>query len=202
MMIVIADADVAADGLWMQEQRVGGVLPMIRKLADNADLIANAMDSLTGSSDLIQVRARREATRPFTLVEQMRKRADERYLAEQELLEAKLSQAEERISQLQGSQTDQLVLTPEVQKELDQVTQDALNTRRELRQVRLNLRQDVERLGVQMQIINSALMPVLVAMGGVGVAALRLSRRRRAVEAAAKPARGSVEVDQSAEESR
>lgn len=182
MLIVIADADVAADGLWVQEQRMG-TLPIIRKLADNADLIANAIDSLTGSSDLIQVRARREVTRPFTLVEQMRKRADEQYLAEQQLLEAKLSQAEERITQLQGSQGDQLVLTPEVQKELDQVRDEALNTRRQLRQVRLNLRQDVEKLGVQLQLINSALVPVLVAIGGVGVAAVRASRRRRPIEA-------------------
>lgn len=183
MMIVIADADVAADGLWMQEQRMGS-LPIIRKLADNADLIANAVDSLTGSSDLIQVRARREVTRPFTLVETMRKRADERYLAEQQLLEAKLQQSEERITQLQGSQKDQLVLTPEVQKELDHVREEALNTRRQLRQVRLNLRQDVERLGVQMQLINSAMMPIVVALGGVGVAVLRASRRRRGPDAA------------------
>lgn len=183
MVIVIADADIAADGLWMQEQRVGGVLPVVRKLADNADLIANAIDSLTGSSDLIQVRARREVTRPFTVVEQMRKRADEQYLAEQALLEAKLQQSEERIAQLQGGDQTALVLTPEVQKELDQVRLDALNTRRELRQVRLNLRKDVERLGVQLQLINSALMPALVAIGGVGVAAMRASRRRRLTKA-------------------
>lgn len=182
MLIVIADADVAADGLWMQEQRMGG-LPIIRKLADNADLIANAIDNLTGSSDLIQVRARREVARPFTLVEEMRKRADEQYLAEQQLLEAKLSQAEERISQLQATQGDQLVVSPQVQKELDQVREEALNTRRQLRQVRLNLRKDVERLGTQLQLINSGLMPALVAFGGVGVAALRASRRRRASDA-------------------
>lgn len=183
MLIVIADADIAADGLWMQEQRMGG-FPIIRKLADNADLIANAIDSLTGSSDLIQVRARREVTRPFTLVETMRRRADEQYLAEQQLLEAKLRQAEERILQLQTSQGDQLVFTPEVQKELDQVRDEALNTRRQLRQVRLNLRQDVEKLGVQLQLINSALVPVLVAIGGVGVAVVRASRRKRPVELA------------------
>ncbi len=192
-MIVIADADMAADGLWMQEQRMGS-LPIIRKLADNADLIANAVDSLTGSSDLIQVRARREVTRPFTLVEQMRKRADERYLAEQQLLETKLQQSEDRITQLQGSQKDQLVLTPEVQKELDQVREEALNTRRELRQVRLNLRQDVERLGVQLQLINSAVMPILVALGGVGVAALRASRRRRGAELALSAPTKSTEA--------
>lgn len=187
MLIVIADADLAADGLWMQEQRMGG-FPIIRKLADNADFIANAIDNLTGSSDLIQVRARREVARPFTLVEKMRKRADERYLAEQQLLEAKLDQAEERISQLQLSQGDQLVLSPQVQRELDRVREEALNTRRELRQVRLNLRKDVEKLGTQLQLINSALVPALVALGGVGVAALRASRRRRPLDAQPSPA--------------
>ena len=180
MLVVVADADLASDGLWMQEQRMIGTFPVIRKLADNADFIANAIDSLAGSSDLIKIRARQEASRPFTRVDAMRKRADERFLAEQQLLEAKLGQAEERITQLQSDSTKDLVMTPEVQRELDTVREEALKTRRELRQVRLNLKTDVETLGRQLLLINTALAPGLVAVGGLAVAGIRAARRRDA----------------------
>lgn len=184
-LVVIADADVASDGLWVQEQRVAGLIPVVRTLADNGDFIVNILDSITGSSDLIQVRARQSPTRPFTLVERMRRDAEERYLAQQQLLEASLAQAEERITELTGADGEGLLVpTPEVQAELDRVRDEALATRRELRQVRLSLREDVESLERQLLLINTALAPALVAVGGLGVAGVRASRRREAIRAA------------------
>lgn len=184
-LVVIADADIASDGLWVQEQRVAGLIPIVRTLADNGDFIVNVLDSITGSSDLIKVRARQSPTRPFTLVERMRRDAEERYLAQQQLLEASLAQAEQRITELTGADGEGLLVpTPEVQAELDRVRDEALATRRELRQVRLSLREDVESLERQLLLINTALAPALVAVGGLGVAGVRASRRREAIRAA------------------
>ena len=65
-----------------------------------------------------------------------------------------------------------------------------LATRRELREVKRALRQDIYRLDGWLKFANIALVPLLIGFGGLGWAAMQ---RRRAHAASAKPgARGET----------
>lgn len=181
-VIVVADCDLLADQMWVQVQNFLGQR-FATKMADNGDLVMSALDNLTGSDALISVRARRESNRPFTTVEKMQREADQRLLQEQTLLEAKVEETTRKLQELQQKRADgALVLSPEQQAEVDEFNAELLDTRRRLREVRRSLREDIERLGVQLKLINTALIPALVALFAVGLGAARRARRAASVK--------------------
>jgi ABC-type uncharacterized transport system involved in gliding motility auxiliary subunit len=153
---------------------------MVQKFADNGDAFLNAVDNMCGSKDLLSVRARQESARTFTVVEDMQKRANEKFRAEQALLEKELEVTQQKINDLQGRKQgqDAFVLTPEQQKEIDNFQKQSIETRKKLRAVKSNLRKDIETLGTQLKFINIGLLPVLVTLGALGLGFLRLNRRR------------------------
>jgi len=56
-------------------------------------------------------------------------------------------------------------------------------TRKTLKELRKNLRQDSERLVFLTKVANIALMPILVALLGIGIALLRRRQQARATAA-------------------
>lgn len=184
--VIVADADMLADRFWTQEQRLFGSVSLgFTRLADNGDLVVNALDNLLGSTDLISIRARATSARPFTRVQELQRSAEARFLAEQQALEDKIRQTQERLTQLQSAKPDdptsQLILSPEQREEIEKLRGEYVEARKQLRAVQLNLRQDIEALETRLKIINIGAVPAAVALGAVGLGALRYSRRRKKV---------------------
>lgn len=180
-VVLVADADLLADMFWVRREALFGQVTAVRTIADNGAFVINAAENLAGSADLISVRAREPASRPFTRVEGMQRRADEQYRVERQRLELKLQEAQGRLGELQaqrGEDAESLVLTPEQQAEIDRVREEFAQTRKELRRVEADLRRDIERLGVQLQAINTGLMPALLTIGALGLWGARSARRR------------------------
>lgn len=179
-IIVVADVDMLSDPMWVREVRVGDMVLGYQQLTDNGAFLINAVDNMTGSSDLISVRARGSATRPFTLVNNIRQEAEGKYLKEQTALETKRREAEQRIAELQRVRPDQggMILTPEQQAEIDRFREQLVATNRQLRDVRYNLNKDVERLGLKLKIINIGAAPLAVFLAAIGLAGFRAARRR------------------------
>jgi hypothetical protein len=75
------------------------------------------------------------------------------------------------------------ILTPEQQAELDSFRKKVVETRKELKEVRKNLRRDAESLVFLTKVANIALMPLLVALAGLIVALVRRARVRRTAAA-------------------
>lgn len=178
--IVIADCDMLADRFWVQRQQVAGIDLGLQKISDNGDFVVGALDNLTGSSDLMSLRARGKFARPFDRVEQLRKDADQAYLAKEQALQAKLRETEAKIGDIQRKRPDgnaATILTPEQAGEIEKFRAEMADTRRELREVQHGLRKDIESLGTRIKAINIGLMPVLIGLGALGLAAYRASRR-------------------------
>src|SRR5262249_9618184 len=151
------------DRFWTQEQRVFGQSLGYTKIADNGDFVLNILDNLSGSSDLISIRARGEFARPFTRVQDMLKAAEQRLMAKQEALQQRLTDAEQKINELQRKRPDQaqgstLILSPEQQAEIDKFRETMFATKKELRDVKHDLRRDVENLGTRLKFINIGLV--------------------------------------------
>ncbi|MGY6629750.1 MAG: Gldg family protein [Wenzhouxiangella sp.] len=175
-LIAVADADLLADLYWVQRQRVFGST-LLDPFASNGDFVINAIDNLIGNADLISVRSRAISSRPFTLVEALRREAEQRLLATEQRLEAELAETERRLGELQQTRADAdlTILSAEQEAEIDRFMDQRLEIRQQLRQVRRELDQDIEALGSRVKAVNIAAMPLLVT----ALALVLWVRRRR-----------------------
>ncbi|MBZ0172543.1 MAG: Gldg family protein, partial [Phycisphaerales bacterium] len=85
-VIVVADTDMLEDGGWVQESRLGQMLLGYNVYADNGAFAVNTVEQMAGSTDLIELRGRGTFTRPFTMLERMRRDAEAEYLATEQTL--------------------------------------------------------------------------------------------------------------------
>jgi ABC-type uncharacterized transport system involved in gliding motility auxiliary subunit len=175
-LILVGDVDMLADNLWVQVQSFFGQ-QIANAFASNGAFVVNALENLSGSSDLIGVRSRESYTRPFTRVEALRVDAESRFRATEERLQNELDETERRLVELQSAREDSgnILLTPEQQAEIDRFIDQRAAIRRELRAVQRGLDEDIERLGTMLKVINIGLVPFLLA----AFALLAVWRRNR-----------------------
>ena len=178
-LIVGADSDLFDDRFWAQVQDFFGQRVIV-PIADNATLLINALDNLAGSDELIALRGRGVRDRPFTVVAAIRREAEARFLAEQERLKQELATTEQRLKELQSKMGEgEVVLSPEQEKEMERFRTRALEIRRQLRAVQRNLVHDIEALGTTLAVLDIALVPALLTIVALVLAAWRRRRRRR-----------------------
>ncbi len=184
-LIIVADSDILADPLWIRTQNVFGQRVAIA-WANNGDFIANAVDNLAGSSDLISIRGRQSYFRPFTKVDELRRHAGDQLRAKEKELDAELKETESKLSTLQAGRSTQgsMTLSPEQEAELTRFQTQRLRIRKELRDVRRSLDVEIESLGTTLKALNIALVPALLAIGAI-VLAIARRRKLRAGRAAA-----------------
>jgi ABC-type uncharacterized transport system involved in gliding motility auxiliary subunit len=185
-VIVFADSDIFDDRFWVRTQDLFGKR-VASPFADNAAFVLNAVENLTGSSDLISLRTRASSDRPFTVVKQMQAEAQAQYQQEADALQARLSDTEQRLHALEQGQAangqNAKTLTPAQKDEIERFKRDLIDTRAQLRDVQARLRSDIDALGSVLAFINIALVPILVALFALVLAFIRRRRRARAVSA-------------------
>ena len=187
-VIVVADTDLLEDRFWVQVQDFFGQRLAVPS-ASNGDFVINAVDTLTGSQDLIGLRSRAVSQRPFELVQEIQRDAELKFRAKERELQDKLKETEKQLGELRSKEQGQgqVILNPEQAQAIENFRKDMLATRRELRDVQRALREDIDWLQALVQLANIALMPALVAFAALIAGVLRLRRRARAHRA--QPAR-------------
>ncbi|WP_375737598.1 GldG family protein [Pseudomonas boanensis] len=176
-VIAVADTDLLSDRMWVQVQDFFGQR-VPQPWADNAGFTINSLDNLAGSDALISVRSRGRFSRPFEVVEALQRDAEVKFREQEQVLQQRLTDTEQKLASLQQSQdpAKALELTPEQQATLQQFVQEKLRIRKELREVRFQLNASIEELGRTLKFINIALVPLLLTLG---VLVLWFWRRRR-----------------------
>ncbi|HXC91235.1 MAG TPA: Gldg family protein, partial [Stellaceae bacterium] len=179
-VVVVADTDILDDRVWVQSQDFFGQRVIV-PVANNGDFVADAVDVLAGGDDLIGLRSRGTAARPFEVVDRIQRDAQARYSAEEHALQQKLKSTAAKLADLTGR--DQAAtpanLSPEQTKAIGQFRADMLQTRRQLREVQAALRSNIQRLKGGLEFFDIALVPILVAIVAIVVGAVRRKRRRR-----------------------
>lgn len=179
-VVVVADSDMLSDRMWVQVQQFFGQrLP--QPWADNGSFAINALDNLSGSDALIGIRSRGHFNRPFTVVDNLQRSAQERFYQKEQELQARLAATEEKLFELQQA-TDpaqDLLLTDEQQSTMEQFLAEKLQLRKELREVRYQLNADIESLGTKLKFFNIGVMPILLTFMLI---LLSLSRRIRRMQ--------------------
>ena len=143
----------------------------------NLALAHGLVEQLAAGDDLLSLQSRAAAFRPLTVVREMQARAQEQYLGRLKALEDELQKTTAKLQELQkaggGAAKGALIMTPEQQAEIDKFKARVVETRKELKELRRNLRQDAEALVFWTKLLNIALMPLLVVLAGLAVYLLR-----------------------------
>jgi len=178
-VILVADVDLLYDAFTVQEMNVFGTRAQ-QPMNDNINFFANAVDNLAGSADLAKIRSRGRYDRPFDRVIALQRQAQEKWLVKERELQKQLETTRERLENLQNQKdkNQKYILSPEQEIEINRFRQEQIKTQRELKQVRKNLREGIEQLGVKVKVINILLVPVLVAGAGLLFAWYRRSRTK------------------------
>lgn len=163
-ILLVADTDLLSNRYWVRVQDFFGQ-KLLNSFADNGDWLINAVDHLSGSSDLLSIRGRGTSIRPFTLVEQLQLAADERFRSKEQELQQQLSDTERKLASLQAAKSadQQQLLSGEQQRELENFLKRKLEIRKELREVRRQLDADIDNLGSWLKFVNIGLLPILIS---------------------------------------
>jgi ABC-type uncharacterized transport system involved in gliding motility auxiliary subunit len=185
-IILFADSDIFTDHFWVQAQELQGQRVAV-PVADNAAFVLNAIENLTGSSALISLRSRGTSNRPFTVVNNIRRRAEQQFLQQEKELQNKMTATQNRLAELEGrrgaapkpgSGKTQELLTAEQEAEIEKFRGELVETRGALRDVQRKLRRDIDRLGSWLAAINILLIPMMIAGTAIVISMLRRRQSR------------------------
>ena len=167
-IVVFADTDLLRDQFWVQVQNFLGSTIAIPS-AGNGQLLANLVDQMSGSPDLISVRNQGSNNRPFTLLEKIRQAADQNFLRKEQELLAELQDTENKLLQLEQAKdsSNSAIVSADQQQEVENFTNKKLTIRKELRQVRHSLQKDIQRVESIVKVVNLALVPLLITLFGL-----------------------------------
>lgn len=173
-VVVVSDVDMLADQFSVRVQNILGNR-IVMQINGNLNLIQGLVEQMAGDSNLIGVRGRATRNRPFTKVKEMRTQAEDKYRARIAALEESLAETQSRLNQLQTSkQNDQrFILSAEQQKEIENFREQEVEAKQELKELRKQLRQDIDALENSLTWMNIAGMPVVVTVFGVLLAIIK-----------------------------
>jgi len=179
-LIIVSDADMLADQFYVQRGNFFG-LPISEMFNDNLNFFSNAAEILTGSDDLIGLRSRGKLERPFKAVLELKRKAQERWLSKENDLVKQVEETNQKLRQLEqqkdGSQ--KMIISPEQEAEVARFKEERQKINRQLKEVRKNLRSEIENLGATLKGINIFLMPLLVSIIGIVFAIYKQRKIRR-----------------------
>ncbi|NOY80478.1 MAG: hypothetical protein GXP31_05670 [Kiritimatiellaeota bacterium] len=177
-VVLVGDSDMLFDNFCVRRNNLFGQ-EFITPLNDNLSFAQNLVEQLSGDNNLISIRGRTITARPFLVVRRMKAEAEQQYQDQIRKLEDDLAETRRKISELErrkGKTSQRLELTPEQRSAIKKFRQKEAETNRQLKLVRKKLRRRIDALETKVEWANIALMPALVALGGI---VLALVKRRR-----------------------
>ncbi len=179
-VIAVADVDMLQDRFWVQLQDFYGK-QVAYNTSNNIDFLINAIDDMSGSEGLISVRSRAGFSRPFERVIALKQAAEKLYRTQERALQRTLEETEQRIARMQVERSgiSEDILNPEQQNEIAELRILSNKTRQQLREVRAELRKDIDNLDAKLKFYNIGLIPIIVALLALITGWLRVRKRTK-----------------------
>ncbi len=178
VVVLLGDADMLYERFFAQFQNLFGQRIMVGVFAANLTFLQNLVEQLGGDHDLIGIRSRATMSRPFSRVREMQAKAELAYESKIRQLEKDLSDAQQKINELQRAKgtTQQAILSEEQKQEIRKFQERKVSVNRELKELRKNLRRDVDSLETSAKWINILSMPLAVSLAGIVIAVMKNKR--------------------------
>jgi len=179
-MIVMADSDLLTSRFWLQQQDFFGQ-KISSPVSNNADFLVNSLENLGGSQALISLRSRGLSLRPFHTIQDIKNAAEDKYRQTEQQLSGKLKELQGKLQGLnvEGKGKGKIILTSAQQKAFKQFRAEMLSVRKQLRDVQLALRKDIEKLDTQLKILNIWTIPVVIAIIALVMMVIRRQRYKQ-----------------------
>jgi ABC-type uncharacterized transport system involved in gliding motility auxiliary subunit len=178
-LFVVADSDFMMDPFTVRQRQIGGQTAA-EPINDNFGFVISALETLAGSDELVGLRTKGTALRPFKKVDELERIAQARFQAKLEEIERRLEEANAKITELSrqtgGATAKGIVITPEMQREIEKFQKEADKLSEERRIIRRGLTDDVKSLGRRLQLWNLFAGPSVALLFGLAYA---LARRRK-----------------------
>ncbi len=179
-VMIVADSDMLSDRFWVETNNLMGQQVMV-PTSDNGSFVSNALENLTGAPALASLRGHSVQSRPFTLVEDIRRDAEMQYRAKEQSLTSRLGELQKQVDDMQVKRdgSGAAVLSEQDKKTIENYRGEILATRRELRDVQRALRENIDRLQRTVTFANIGGVPVIFGLILITAAIVRHRRRRR-----------------------
>ena len=178
-LFVVADSDFMMDPFTVRQRQIGGQAAM-EPINDNLGFVVSVLETLSGSDELVSLRSKGTSLRPFKKVQELERVAQLRYQAKLDEIERRLEEANTKITELSkqtgGVTAKGIVITPEMQREIEKFQTEADKLSEERRVIRRGLSEDVNSLGRRLQVLNLLAGPALALLFGL---LYSLARRRK-----------------------
>ncbi len=173
-VILIGDADFIADNYSVRVQNFFGQR-LIQYISGNISLVQSLVEQMAGDSNLIGARGRAIKRRPFTVVKDLQAKAQEAYQGKIKEREDKIADLQKKLNELQRNKAadQQMVLSPEQQKEIENFQKQEAEQRKELKEIRKDLRKDIDALENKLKWSNILGMPFVFVLLGIGMAVFK-----------------------------
>lgn len=178
-VVLVGDVDMLTDAYTVRELEFFGNVAY-QPVNDNMAFALNQVDLAVGNPDLMAVRSRNRIDRSFDKVRDLAEIAQKKYDAEERQIQERLSEVNQKLEALQSrkDQSQRFILSPDQKKEIEGFRKDQVAYQKQLREIRKNLREGIETLGVQIKALTILAMPCLVVLAGILLHMFRLSKLR------------------------
>jgi len=175
VVAVFSDVDFISDNMAYQNSFFGKVV-----VGDNATLMLNAIDDLGGSSDLVSIRSRGNFKRPFTLVDEIERKAEAETAEEVEKINLQIAGFQSELQSILASAKEgqEEVIGSSIVKKKQEVELKIHQAQRQLRQVKMIRREKIEHLGNQLRQANMLAAPMVILIIAI-VLGIRRGMRKR-----------------------
>lgn len=175
-VVVFADVDFISDKFAYQESFFGSKIVV----GDNSALLLNAIDDLSGSSDLVSIRSRGNFRRPFVVVDEIERQAEEATAEEVDKINVQIAIFQSQLQSIVASAKEgqQDVIGSSILQKKKEVELKIHQAQRQLREVKMKRRERIERLGRKLQYANTSVAPAAILVIAVVLGIHRTVRKR------------------------
>lgn len=179
-VVLVADADMLYDAFCVSATNLFGQ-KIVQPINDNLNFALNMVENLLGDNALFAIRSRATTSRPFTRVRDIQADAEKKFQDKIARIETDLQKVQQDITDLQRKRQkgERELLSREQRELLKQFRKKEAEAKQELKAVRKQLRQDIDNLETRVMMVNIALMPILVVIGGIVLAVIKRRRNVR-----------------------
>jgi len=174
-VVVFADVDFLSDNVAYREAFFGKMV-----MGDNSALLLNAIEDLSGSTDLVSIRSRGNFRRPFDVVDAIEQEEEKRTQEKMAAIEAAIASYNSELQKIISSAKEgqEEVIGSAIVEQRRELERKIYEAEREKRKIRMERRERIDALGRKLQRANTLAAPAIILLVAVVLGLRRMVRRR------------------------
>ncbi|MCP4179787.1 MAG: hypothetical protein GY756_18665 [bacterium] len=164
-IILAGDVDMLFNPFIVAKQQIYDKT-VIAPINNNLDFVLNAVDQLSGDTNIMNIRTRTRTEYQFKKFEDIINSTKEKYRKKTSELQEKLKRTESYIKTLESESNNEAVNLDKLNA-IQKFKKEAKKTRNGLKELRIQLRENVVSIKMWLKLLNIALIPILLSILGI-----------------------------------